>query len=148
GSASGAPVAVVRNSAWICGWLSAAGCTPAMSNVPASSRRRSRVSTRVTQTRIPRPWGEWRDFFQMRPHARLQRRALGADVEVDNAVIVDVDFAVVVEIPVEPAADVHRGVEIDPAVVVDVDLAIERGVAGVGELDQDGAGVDGFAAEE
>src|SRR5436190_287668 len=49
-----------------------------------------------------------------------QRRALDADVEVDDAVVVDVDFTVVVEVAVEISGDAQGDVEVDPAVVVDV----------------------------
>src|SRR5439155_21011916 len=56
---------------------------------------------------------------------RRKRRALNADVEVDDAVVVDVDFSVVIEVAVEPAAGAEWHVEVDPTVVVDVDLPVE-----------------------
>src|SRR5262249_42469490 len=59
-----------------------------------------------------------------------------ADVEVDDAVIVDVDLPVVVEVAVEPARDPERRAGVDVAVVVDVDLAVEVRVAAVGVHDQ------------
>src|SRR5262249_11651935 len=77
-----------------------------------------------------------------------ERRALDADVEVDDAVIVDVDLPVVIEVAVVPAARPQRGVEIDSTVVVDVDLSVERGVAGVGVHNQGVGGGDGASAEE
>src|SRR5947208_10180514 len=78
----------------------------------------------------------------------LQRRALDADVEIDDPVIVDVDLAVEVEVAIEPPGRAQRDVEIDPPVVVDVDPAVEVGIAAVGQLDEDGAGVDGLAFPE
>src|SRR5439155_17366940 len=59
-------------------------------------------------------------------------RALDADVEVDDPVVVDVDLAVVVEIAVGPTGDAERHGEVDAAVVVDVDLAVEIRVPAVG----------------
>src|SRR4051794_25868255 len=59
---------------------------------------------------------------------REERRALDPDVEVDDAVIVDVDLPVVIEVSVVPAGDAQGGVEVDPPVVVDVDPAVEVGV--------------------
>src|SRR5439155_19586846 len=77
---------------------------------------------------------------------RSQRRALDADVEVDDAVIVHVQFAVVVEVPVEPAGDAQGHVEVDLAVVVDVELSVKVGVPAVGVFHDDGGPVDGLAA--
>src|SRR5439155_5163277 len=77
-----------------------------------------------------------------------QRRALHGDVEVDDSVVIDVDFPVIIQVAVEPAGGCERDVEIDSPVVVDVDVPGEVGVAGVGEFDQDGRAVDGLAVED
>src|SRR5439155_12544987 len=71
--------------------------------------------------------------------------ALNSDVEVDDPVIVDVDFSVVVEIPVEPAGCSQGRVEIDPAVVIHVDLPVQVCVAAIGVHDQRVAAGDGLA---
>src|SRR5258705_317921 len=68
----------------------------------------------------------------------LQRRALNAEGEIDDAVVVDVDLPVVVEVAVEPAVGIQIHVEIDPAVIIDVDLPIEICVGGPGVFDDDG----------
>src|SRR5204863_9896015 len=60
-------------------------------------------------------------------------------------VVIDVDRPVVVEVAVEPASGAQWDVEIDSAVVVDVDFAVEVGVAAVGVHDQRVAAVDGLA---
>src|SRR4051812_27513558 len=54
-----------------------------------------------------------------------KRRALDADVEVDDAVVVHVDLPVVVEVAVVPAGGAEVHVEVDSAVIIDVDLAVE-----------------------
>src|SRR5207249_2600694 len=65
------------------------------------------------------------------------------DVEVNDAVVVDVDLPVVIEIPVGPAGHTEADVEVDLAVVVDVDLAVQIGVAAVRVHHQGIAACDG-----
>src|SRR5437016_855908 len=80
---------------------------------------------------------------------RSERSGLQREDKIDDAVVIDIELAVVVEIAVVPAADAaERDVEIDLPVVVDVDLAVEGGVAGPGVFDDDGGGVDGFVVEQ
>src|SRR5207247_5997845 len=54
-----------------------------------------------------------------------ERSALDPHVEIDDAVVVDVDLPVVVEVSVGPAGDAQAHVEVYFAVIVDVDLAVE-----------------------
>src|SRR5436305_9914543 len=58
-----------------------------------------------------------------RPQGGDDRRCLNADVAVQDSIVVDVDFSVVVEVTVVPAARAQTDVRIDPAVVVDVQLS-------------------------
>jgi hypothetical protein len=67
---------------------------------------------------------------------RGERRALYPNVRVDDRIIIDVDFPVIIEVAVEPAARACSDVQIDAAAVVDVQLPVEIGVAGVGVHDE------------
>ena len=81
-------------------------------------------------------------------YGRGEGGALDTNVRIEDAVVVDVPFAVVIEIPVEPAGRAQADVAVDAAVVVDVQLPVHGRVAAVGELDQHRGVVDRFAAEE
>src|SRR5438876_746524 len=114
------------------GWLAGA---------PPASRQKHRGRQQSADRRLRHGSTELAEVRAYQTHdPRLtrsgKRRTLNADVEVDDAVIVDVDFSVVVEIAVEPAARSQRDVEIDSAVVIDVDLAVQVRVAAVGVHDQ------------
>src|SRR6476620_6896505 len=62
-----------------------------------------------------------------------ERRALGLDVVVDDAVIPAVDHAVIIEVTVRVAIRAgDLGKVVDEAVIAAVDRAIEVGVTGVG----------------
>src|SRR5207253_2809960 len=71
---------------------------------------------------------------------------LCADVGVDKAgVVVDVDFAVVIEVAIGPTRQARRNSVIDADVVIDVDLAIQICVAAVGVHHEDVAPGDGLS---
>src|SRR5437588_635379 len=80
----------------------------------------------------------------------LQNPILTIERTVDQRVIRAVDLAVLVEIAVQPPADVcvRRGFEVevgvDVGVVRAVDFAVEVAVAVPGILDEDGGAVVGF----
>src|SRR5438874_8020336 len=64
---------------------------------------------------------------------RSQRIALPADVGIDQEVVVSVDRAVVVEIPVEvrEGSSVQADMRVDLKLIVAVDGTVEVGIAGV-----------------
>src|SRR5439155_26736024 len=74
--------------------------------------------------------------------------ALNADVEIDDAVVIHVDLAVIVEIAVRPAGYAQAHVEVNLAIVVDVDLAVEIGIPAVGVHDQCVGPSDGLSAPD
>src|SRR5438552_3802287 len=88
--------------------------------------------------------------FRARRSPWLQRRTLPPDIAVDPEVVVAVDRAVVIEIAVRipEGGSGHADVGVDDEVIVSVDDAVEVGVAGVGVLDDDAGGIDGFAIVE
>src|SRR6266496_1081337 len=77
----------------------------------------------------------------------LERRPLSAAVEVDDAVVGNVDPSVVIEVAMGITGSTDRPPEVEDSVVGDVDLAIEVSVSAVGVLHDDVAGADGFAVE-
>src|SRR5205823_10741470 len=79
---------------------------------------------------------------------RGELRALDPDVEVDDAVVGDIDLAVVVEVPVEPPVHAEGNVEIDPAVIGDVDLAVQVCIPSIGVHDERVGAGHGLSSED
>src|SRR5207247_9868903 len=112
------------------------GCT--RSGRAAADAPAARGEQGAEQQRAGRGLGDGGDAGQRGGRAAIdagagrEGRALNPHVEVDDPVVVDVDLAVVVEIPVGPTGHAQAYVEIDLAVVVDVDLTVKIRVAAVG----------------
>src|SRR5439155_7068986 len=75
-------------------------------------------------------------YRRRRIRAGGKRRTLNADIEIDDAVIVDVDLPVIIKVAVAPSGDSQRHGEVDAPVVVDVYLAVEIRVPAVRVHDQ------------
>src|SRR4051812_27535688 len=96
----------------------------------------------------PLPVWSGRSFTTMGIFRVLEDGALNSDVEIDDLVIIHINFSVEIKIAIEPACGGQRDVEVDLAVIVDVNLAVEGCVAAIGKLDQHAGGIDGLPAEQ
>src|SRR5205823_12260621 len=81
-----------------------------------------------------------RGYFGIR-----ELRTLNAYVEIDDPVVRDIDFPVVIEVSVEPPAHSERDVEVDAPVVADVDFPVEIGVPAVSVFHENARGVDSLS---